>query len=192
MKHVQRFTVGIKNGLTQEDIDFLANIANAEERDPREVAASILHYAIQRLQFTKQTTKDIAREAQMFQTVLGQTVYPTKGVTNMKFTAVFANGMRIISVLAKNETEARKEITEQLSRPGRTSYLSAWKKDGSLIIDTTKENNMDNEKYYQYLDELQDSGVTNMFCASSYLVEEFGLELKEARRILAEWIRKQK
>lgn len=57
----------------------------------------------------------------------------------MKFTAVFANGMRIISVLAKNETEARKEITEQLSRPGRTSYLSAWKKDGSLIIDTTKE-----------------------------------------------------
>lgn len=74
MKHVQRFTVGIKNGLTQEDIDFLANIANAEERDPREVAASILHYAIQRLQFTKQTTKDIAREAQMFQTMLG--VYP--------------------------------------------------------------------------------------------------------------------
>lgn len=50
-----------------EDIDFLANIANAEERDPREVAASILHYAIQRLQFTKQTTKDIAREAEMFQ-----------------------------------------------------------------------------------------------------------------------------
>lgn len=57
----------------------------------------------------------------------------------MKFTAVFANGMRIISVLAKNETEARKEITEQLSRSGRTGYLSAWKKDGSLIIDTTKE-----------------------------------------------------
>lgn len=48
---------------------------------------------------------------------------------------------------------------------------------------------MDNEKYYQYLDGLRDSGVTNMFGAYSYLVEEFGLEPKEARRILAEWMR---
>lgn len=76
MKQPIRFTIGIKNGLTEQDMVYLANIATAEERDPREVAASILHYAIQRLQFTKQTTKDIAREAQMFQTMLGQTIYP--------------------------------------------------------------------------------------------------------------------
>ena len=50
-------------------------------------------------------------------------------------------------------------------------------------------NIVDNEKCYQYLDGLRDSGVTNMFGASSYLVEEFGLEPKEARRILAEWMR---
>ena len=59
----------------------------------------------------------------------------------MIITAVFKNGLRIISVLAKDEEEARKKIKEQLSRPRRTEYLSAWEKDGSLIIDTT------NEKY---------------------------------------------
>ena len=57
----------------------------------------------------------------------------------MIITAVRANGMRIISVGANSEQEARKEIKEQLSRPGRTDYLEAWKKDGSLVIDTTKE-----------------------------------------------------
>lgn len=80
MKQPIRFTIGIKNGLTEQDMVYLANIANAEERDPREVAASILHYAIQRLQFTKQTTKDIAREAQMFRAMFGQTVYPDLSV----------------------------------------------------------------------------------------------------------------
>jgi len=48
---------------------------------------------------------------------------------------------------------------------------------------------MDENEYYQYLDNLRDSGVTNMFGASSYLVDEFDLEPKEARRILAEWMR---
>lgn len=77
MKPIQRFTIGLKNGLTEEDILYLASIANTEERDPREIAASILHYAIQRLQFTKQSTKDIAKEAEMFQTMFGETVYPS-------------------------------------------------------------------------------------------------------------------
>jgi len=57
----------------------------------------------------------------------------------MIITAIFKNRLRIISVLAENETEARTKITEQLSRPGRTEYLEAWKKEGSLILDTTEE-----------------------------------------------------
>ena len=77
MKTPVRFTVGIKNGLTEQDMVYIATIANSEKRDPREVAASILHYAIQRLQFTKQSTKDIAKEAEMFQTMFGETVYPS-------------------------------------------------------------------------------------------------------------------
>lgn len=50
---------------------------------------------------------------------------------------------------------------------------------------------MDNEKYYQYLDDLRDNGITNMFGAASYLasylVDEFDLEPEEASKILVEW-----
>lgn len=48
---------------------------------------------------------------------------------------------------------------------------------------------MDNEKYYQYLDDLRDSGITNMFGAASYLVDEFDLEPEEASKILVEWMK---
>ena len=44
------------------------------------------------------------------------------------------------------------------------------------------------EEYYDYLLELQDSGVTNMHGAAPYLVTEFGLEKAEARKILGEWM----
>jgi len=43
--------------------------------------------------------------------------------------------------------------------------------------------------YFEYLDNLRESGETNMFGASLYLQEEFGLERKESRDILAEWMR---
>ena len=45
------------------------------------------------------------------------------------------------------------------------------------------------KQYHIYLDELRDSGVTNMFGAAPYLQEEFGLEKKEAKEILLEWIK---
>lgn len=44
------------------------------------------------------------------------------------------------------------------------------------------------EKYYEYLDELRDSGVTNMFGAASYLEDAFGLTRKEAKAILLDWM----
>lgn len=39
-----------------------------------------------------------------------------------------------------------------------------------------------------FLDELRESGETNMFGASPYLQEEFGLDKHEARAILSEWM----
>lgn len=39
-----------------------------------------------------------------------------------------------------------------------------------------------------YLDNLRESGTTNMFGAGSYLQEEFGLDKHEAREILKEWM----
>lgn len=44
------------------------------------------------------------------------------------------------------------------------------------------------DEHKQYLDELRDSGETNMFGAGQYLIEEFGCSRSEARAILSEWI----
>ena len=45
-----------------------------------------------------------------------------------------------------------------------------------------------NDEYFAYLDDLRESGVTNMFGASPYLQEEFGLDRYEARDILLQWM----
>ena len=39
-----------------------------------------------------------------------------------------------------------------------------------------------------YLDNLRESGETNMFGAGQYLMMEFGLDKHEARAILKEWM----
>lgn len=44
------------------------------------------------------------------------------------------------------------------------------------------------QEYFAYLDELRESGVTNMFGASPFVAREFGLEKGEARTILADWM----
>jgi hypothetical protein len=43
-------------------------------------------------------------------------------------------------------------------------------------------------EYFEYLNELRDSGVTNMFGASPYLQQEFGLTRYEAKDILLAWM----
>lgn len=43
-------------------------------------------------------------------------------------------------------------------------------------------------KYFEYLDNLRDSGKTNMFGAAPYLVEDFGITMWEARKILVAWM----
>ena len=44
------------------------------------------------------------------------------------------------------------------------------------------------EQYTQFLDELRDSGITNMYGAAPYLQEAFGLDKIEARMILIDWM----
>jgi len=43
-------------------------------------------------------------------------------------------------------------------------------------------------EYYVYLEELRQSGVTNMFGATPYLRKEFGLGRRESTQILANWM----
>ena len=44
-------------------------------------------------------------------------------------------------------------------------------------------------EYWIYLEELRRSGVTNMFGATPYLMDEFDISKKEATKILADWMR---
>ena len=40
----------------------------------------------------------------------------------------------------------------------------------------------------KFLNELRESGVTNMFGAGPYLIEEFGLSRREARKVVLDWM----
>lgn len=44
------------------------------------------------------------------------------------------------------------------------------------------------DEHLEYLDNLRDSGETNMFGARPYLQREFGLEKKEAGEVLSYWM----
>ena len=47
---------------------------------------------------------------------------------------------------------------------------------------------MDHQEYFAYLDALRESGVTNMFGAAPYLMDEYGLSRSEARTVLMSWM----
>jgi hypothetical protein len=50
---------------------------------------------------------------------------------------------------------------------------------------------MDNkidQKYIDYLNNLRESGITNMYGAGEYLMDTFDLSKAEARKILANWM----
>ncbi len=44
------------------------------------------------------------------------------------------------------------------------------------------------DAHLEYLDELRESGDTNMFGAGEYVEEEFGLSKKSAKEILMYWM----
>ena len=44
------------------------------------------------------------------------------------------------------------------------------------------------EQHLVYLDDLRESGVTNMFGAAPYVEEVFGVTKKESRTILTHWM----
>jgi len=44
------------------------------------------------------------------------------------------------------------------------------------------------DEHLEFLDDLWESGVTNMFGASPYLEREFGLERNDAKQVLTYWI----
>jgi hypothetical protein len=45
------------------------------------------------------------------------------------------------------------------------------------------------QEYFEYLNELRDSGVTNMFGAAPYLKMEFGMSSRDAKMVLLAWMK---
>ena len=44
------------------------------------------------------------------------------------------------------------------------------------------------KEMFDYLNDLRESGATNMFGASPYLVDEFGIDKYDARKVLSKWM----
>ena len=44
------------------------------------------------------------------------------------------------------------------------------------------------KKYYSYLDDLRESGVTNMFGATPFLQKAFSIKQDIARQVLSDWM----
>lgn len=47
---------------------------------------------------------------------------------------------------------------------------------------------VDKEEVFEYLDELRESGITNMFGATPYIMSAFDVLKDEARKLLVEWM----
>jgi len=45
------------------------------------------------------------------------------------------------------------------------------------------------QMYLEYLDDLRESGVTNMYGAGEYLEDAFSLSRRDARDILMDWMK---
>ena len=43
-------------------------------------------------------------------------------------------------------------------------------------------------EYLEFLDDLRESGVTNMFAAGPYIEEQFSISSKEAKQVLIYWM----
>ena len=90
--------------------------------------------------------------------------------------------LKKISKLGKDKV---KEIVKKVVAQKQIDKPSAL--DSYMEFDPLMNEGVEKEMFI-YLDELRDSGVTNMFGAAPYLQREFDLEKREAREILAKWM----
>ena len=63
-------------------------------------------------------------------------------------------------------------------------HLQKFNEDKETMITITQEE----KDVFEYLNELRDSGVTNMFGATSYIVDEYDIDKRKASAILSKWM----
>jgi len=107
---------------------------------------------------------------------------------------------REIEIIKKMNPKADEKSLKKIAKLGKDKVKEIVKKvvaqkqmDKPSALDSYMEfdplmNEGVEKEMFTYLDELRDSGVTNMFGAAPYLQREFDLEKREAREILAKWM----
>lgn len=84
--------------------------------------------------------------------------------------------------MSKDWTKEQLEVASKYMKAhGQMSYEEVCE---FLADEETKK-----QYYWNYLKRLRRSGVTNMFGAAPYLMEEFGLSKSEARKVLSDWMK---
>jgi len=53
----------------------------------------------------------------------------------------------------------------------------------------TRQTTNEEQKVMEYLNDLRDSGVTNMHGAAPFIEDHFDIDIKESRRILSLWMK---
>jgi hypothetical protein len=100
--------------------------------------------------------------------------------------------IHIMAKEAKNAEDFKKQFYKEYgAKVKKSGETDEWIKE--LYVDATNEavtEATDEDKpYFDFLVALRDSGATNMFGASPYLQDEFGLSKSEARKILSKWMK---
>lgn len=84
--------------------------------------------------------------------------------------------------MSKDWTKEQLEAASQhMKKHGQMSYEEVCE---ILADEETKR-----QYYWNFLEKLRRSGVTNMFGAAPYLMEEFGLSKFEACKVLGDWMK---
>ena len=92
-------------------------------------------------------------------------------------------------VFSRDEAKAYVKNAEKGGgTPGR--QYAYWVSDINMDrIDENITENVSETEYFSYLNDLRDSGKTNMFGAGEYLERAFNIDKSEARKILAAWMK---
>lgn len=83
--------------------------------------------------------------------------------------------------VAGRAVEFEKKLTKGQAR-------EAWNELSSEMKALKEDDGPSKDEMFKFLDELRNSGATNMFGAAPHLAEAFGLDKGESRKILKEWM----
>ena len=109
--------------------------------------------------------------------------FPIKDLKDLK-NAIQAYGR------AKDQARAAKFIVKRAKALGAEDLIPDTEDFQKSLGESVVTEGLDkNKPYFDFLVALRDSGATNMFGATPYLQDAFGLSKSEARKILAEWMK---